>query len=85
MALGNYAAFEPGSGAIGLSIFLAAIAGVAVFCIVLPLLTFFTAWAADVTGLFRVLFIHKPTRLVFRILRWALALAAAVAIAMAVQ
>lgn len=68
-----------------MSIFLEVLAGLLVFLIVLPLLTFSTAWAADATGLFRVLFIHKPTRLAFRLLRWAIAIAAAIAVAMAVQ
>jgi hypothetical protein len=63
----------------------AILAGAAAFCFVLPLLTLSTAWLADVTGRFQQLFISKPASSGFRLLRWGIALAAAVAVAASIE
>jgi hypothetical protein len=68
-----------------LSSILAILAGAAAFCIVLPLLTLATAWLADVTGRFQQLFVKKPGRSLFRLIRWATALAIAIAVAAALE
>jgi hypothetical protein len=49
------------------------------------LLTLSTAWLADVTGRFQQLFISKPASSGFRLLRWGIALAAAIAVAVSIE
>ena len=68
-----------------MSIIFALFSGLIVFVLCLAVLTFSTAWLADVTGLFRLLFIARPTRLAFRVLRWLVAGAAAVAVVAAIE
>jgi len=50
--------------------------GLIVFGATLLALTYSTAFVADVTGHFRLLFIQRPYRQVFRLVRWLLAAAA---------
>ena len=47
--------------------------GVAVFGVALFTLTYTSAFVADVTGQFRLLFIQKPYRGMFRLVRWLIA------------
>lgn len=60
-------------------------AGIAVFGILLLVLTYTSAFFADITGLFRLLFIQKPYRQLFRLLRWLLAGAVAIGIVAAIE
>jgi hypothetical protein len=48
-------------------------------------LTYSTAFVADVTGYFRLLFIQRPYRQAFRLLRWLVAAVAAVSVLGAIE
>ena len=61
-------------------LFLEIAIGIAVFGIALFALTYSTAFVADITGLFRLLFIQKPYRRVFRLVRWLIAALAAIGV-----
>ena len=54
-------------------VFLEIAIGIAVFGIALFTLTYSTAFVADITGQFRLLFIQKPYRGLFRLARWLIA------------
>ncbi len=54
--------------------------GIVAFAIALFALTYSTAFVADVTGHFRLLFIQRPYQQLFRAVRWLLAGAAALSI-----
>lgn len=56
------------------------VVAVAVFGVTLFALTYSSALVADVTGCFRLLFIQRPHRQVFRLLRWLIAAAAAIGV-----
>jgi hypothetical protein len=56
------------------------VTGVVVFGVSLFALTYSTAFVADVTGYFRLLFIQRPYQQVFRLVRWLLAAAAALGV-----
>lgn len=58
---------------------------VAVFAAALLTLTYTTALIADLTGMFRLLFIERPYRQAFRILRWLLAAVAAAMVVVAIE
>lgn len=47
--------------------------GIAVFGLSLFALTYSSAFVADITGYFRLLFIQKPYRQAFRLVRWLIA------------
>lgn len=47
--------------------------GLVLFALTLLLLTYSSAWIADVTGHFRTLFVRQPYSLAFRIVRWVVA------------
>lgn len=47
--------------------------GIAVFGLALFALTYSSAFVADITGFFRLLFIQKPYRQAFRLVRWLIA------------
>jgi hypothetical protein len=59
--------------------------GVGVFAAALLLLTYASALVADRTGAFPLLFIQKPYRQLFRLVRWLLAGAAAVGVLAAIE
>jgi len=59
--------------------------GVMVFGVALLALTYSTAFVADVTGYFRLLFIQRPYRQAFRLLRWLVAAVAAVSVLGAIE
>ena len=59
--------------------------GAAVFGLALPVLTYASAFVADITGCFRLLFIQKPYRGLFRLVRWLLAALVAVGILAAIE
>lgn len=59
--------------------------GVAAFVVVLFSLTFASAFIADITGAFRLLFVQNPYRRAFRVLRWLLAAAAATVAVLAIE
>lgn len=42
----------------------------ATFVVALTVFTFAAAWVADVTGMFRTLYIKRPYRQMFRATRW---------------
>jgi hypothetical protein len=54
-----------------LSVFIAAAIGAIVFTASLVIITYASAWLADVTGVFRLLFIKRPYSQAFRLARWA--------------
>ncbi len=54
--------------------------GVVVFGVTLLALTYSSAFVADITGSFRLLFIQRPYQQLFRLFRWLLAAAATVGI-----
>ena len=54
--------------------------GVVVFGATLFALTYSSAFVADVTGYFRLLFIQRPYQQVFRLVRWLLAAAATIGV-----
>jgi hypothetical protein len=60
-------------------------AGIALFGILLLVLTYASALVADVTGMFRLLFIQKPYRQLFRLVRWLVAGAVAIGIVAAIE
>jgi len=57
----------------------------AVFGVLLAALTYFSALLADITGHFPLLFIHKPQRQLFRLLRWVVAAAVTAGILAAME
>jgi hypothetical protein len=59
--------------------------GLVVFALVLLVITYASAFVADVTGMFRVLFIQKPYRQAFRLVRWLLAAVAAAGVFAAIE
>jgi len=61
-------------------LFLEIATGVAVFGLALFALTYSSAFVADVTGFFRLLFIQKPYRQAFRLVRWLIAAIAALGV-----
>jgi hypothetical protein len=61
------------------------VAGIAVFAVALFALTYTSAFVADITGTFRLLFIQKPYRQLFRLARWLLAGAVAIGIVAAIE
>ena len=60
-------------------------AGIGIFGVLLLVLTYTSAFVADITGAFRLLFIQKPYRQLFRLLRWLLAGAVAIGIVTAIE
>ena len=61
-------------------LFLEIAVGVVVFGLALLALTYSSAFVADVTGSFRLLFIQRPYRQAFRLARWAIAAVAALGV-----
>lgn len=59
--------------------------GICVFAGALFLLTYTSALVADISGTFRLLFIQRPHRQIFRLVRWLLAGAAAVGVMAAIE
>lgn len=47
--------------------------GLVLFAMTLIVITFCSAWVADLTGHFRTLFVRQPTRGAFRVARYAAA------------
>jgi hypothetical protein len=59
--------------------------GVVVFAATLLLITYASAFVADITGAFRLLFIQRPYRQLFRLVRWLLAGLAAAGVLAAIE
>jgi hypothetical protein len=49
------------------------IAGLVLFAVTLIVITYSSAWIADVTGHFRTLFVRQPHSRAFRVARWLIA------------
>jgi hypothetical protein len=64
---------------------LAIVTALATFALALMALTYASAFVADITGSFRLLFIQKPYRQAFRAVRWLVAGAAAVSVLVAME
>ena len=60
-------------------------AGIVLFGVVLLVLTYTSAFVADITGLFRLLFIQKPYRQLFRLVRWLVAGTVAIGVVAAIE
>lgn len=52
---------------------IALVVGLVLFALTLLVVTFSSAWVADVTGHFRTLFVLQPHSRAFRIVRWVIA------------
>lgn len=48
----------------------AVLIGLVLFAVTLMVITYSSAWIADVTGQFRTLFVRQPYSRVFRVARW---------------
>jgi hypothetical protein len=55
------------------TIAMALIVGLVLFALTLIVITYSSAWVADVTGHFRTLFVRQPHSRAFRVARWIIA------------